>query len=123
MAGNVCRKQRSVFTDVGMTAADKLCVILLLSHVIGQGDDTLLWPAGCYIPFATAVTHTQLVLVALHGRRSYNVAELKIIFDRGYLMIFGSLETVRLLHFQRCTRTALQFDKPPPKRFKRETRP
>lgn len=122
MSGTVCRKQRSVFTDVGMTATDKLCVILLLSHVIGQGDDAELWPEGCYLPFATAVAHAQLVLVALHGRRSYNVAELKIIFDRGYLMIFGSLETIHQLHSEKCTRLALERNQPPPKRFKPESR-
>ena len=40
--GRHMRTQRSVFTDVGMTATDKSILIFLLPHVIGPGTEILL---------------------------------------------------------------------------------
>ena len=104
-----------------MTAADRSCVLFMLSHVLGTGDDTF-WPAGMLVALATALAHIQLVLVALRGRRSYTVPELERIFDRGYVVIFGSLEAVHEIHYNIRARAALEASEPPPKRHKREER-
>ena len=120
--GTTFRSQKSVFTDVGMTASDKSIVVFMLSHVLGSGDDIDLWPTGTLLPLTTAVAHTQLVLLALRGRRSYTWQELKVIFDEGYIIIFGALETVLQIHHDNSVREALENDDPPPKRFKPEAR-
>ena len=123
VSGTTFRSQKSIFTDTGMTAADKSCVVFLLSHVLGGGgEDTEIWPEGVLLPLTTAVAHAQLVLLALRGRRSYTKRELQVIFDRGYVMMFGALETVRQIHHDICMREAIAKSEPAPKRFKRETR-
>ncbi len=120
--GTTFRRQKSIFTDVGMTAADKSCVVFLLSHVLGLGDDEELWPEGTLLPLTTAVAHVQLVLLALRGRRSYTLEELQTIFDNGYVTIFGALESVTQIHYNICVREAQEASAPAPKRFKHETR-
>ena len=96
-----------------MTASDKSIVVFMLSHVLGSGDDIDLWPMGTLLPLTTAVAHTQLVLLALSGRRSYTWQELKVIFDEGYIIIFGALETVLQIHHDNSVREALENDPPP----------
>lgn len=120
--GTTFRRQRSIFSDVGMTAADKSCVLFMLSHVLGLGGDKELWPHGTHLPLTTAVAHVQLVLLALRGRRSYTLQELKVIFDNGYVVIFGALETVLQIHYDNCVREAQEASAPAPKRFKPERR-
>ena len=120
--GTTFRRQKSIFTDVAMTASDKSCVVFMLSNVLGLGDDKELWPEGSHLPLTTAVAHVQLVLLALTGRRSYTLEELQIIFDDGYVTIFGALESVLQTHYNKCLRDALETSAPPPKRFKPEER-
>ena len=116
------RKQRSIFTDVGMSATDKAIVIFLLPHVIGHipGD---IFDAEVYHPLATAVAQAQLMLIAVRGRRSYSKEELDTIFNKGFLLLFGALESVREIIYVRHLRTWAQSSNGhPPKRFKRVDR-
>ena len=92
--GKAYRRQRSVFESTGMTAADKICWMFLIPHVLGH-EPGLIIPAGVHIPLMTAIAHTQLIFIAVSGRRAYSKIELETIFDRGYLMIFGALEQIR----------------------------
>ena len=80
--GVATRSQRSIFTDVGMSAADKVTVIMLLSHVIGTIPDAIL-PARVHTPLATAIAHAQLMVLAVRGKRSYTKTELEQIFEIG----------------------------------------
>ena len=116
------RPQKTIFSDVGMTAGDKSCVVFLLSHVLGHIEDDRIWPPGMYLPLVTAVAHAQMILLALRGRRLYTKDELELIFDRGYIMLFGSLEQVQQIHYNALVRAAAQSSEPAPKRFKREER-
>jgi len=93
--GVTTRSQRSIFTDVGMTAADKVTLIMLLSNVIGPIPDAIL-PARIHVPLASAVAHAQLMLLAVRGKRSYTKTELEQIFDRGFISFFGAMETVNM---------------------------
>ena len=121
--GKAYRVQRSCFNDAGMTAKDRVCMVFLLAHVLGPTADILPDP-GVRSPFLTALAHAQVIIVAARGLRTYTVPELQNIFDRGFVSIFGALESIREITFK--TRTVYhqqeKSDKPPPKRFKRQTR-
>lgn len=93
--GKSYRRQKSVFEATGMTAADKICWMFLIPHVLGHDPDPALIPAGIHGPLMTAIAHAQLIFIAVTGKRPYNRVELETIFDRGYLMIFGGLEQIR----------------------------
>lgn len=93
--GKAYRRQKSVFEPTGMTAADKICWMFLIPHVLGHEPDPYLIPAGVHGPLMTAISHAQLIFIALSGKRMYNKVELQTIFDRGYVMIFGALEQIR----------------------------
>ena len=112
------RPQKSIFTDVGMSATDKAIVIFLLSHVIGHVPGDIL-DAPVYNPLASAIAQAQLILIAVRGRRSYLKHELEEIFDKGFLKLFGALESIRetiyVKHLQRWTQSSVGN---PPKRFK-----
>lgn len=112
------RRQRSVFESTGMTAHDKICWMFLIPHVLGHEPDLI--PPGLHAPLMTAIAHTQLVFIAVSGRRAYNKVELEEIFDRGYLRIFGSLEQIRAAVYHVKYQDHLREpDKcPPPKRLK-----
>ena len=120
--GKCVKAQKSIFTDVGMTAADKADVIFFLSHVLGRGPDDII-VERVYMPLATAVAQAQLILIAARGRRSYSKTELINIFDKGYIMLFGSLESVRQFNYERKVQQWAMGSNPnPPKRFKRKSR-
>ena len=75
------------------------------------------------MPLATAVAQAQLILIAARGRRSYSKTELINIFDKGYIMLFGSLESVRQFNYERKVQQWAMGSNPnPPKRFKRKSR-
>ena len=96
--GRVLRAQKTIFADTGMTASDKFIVMFYLSHVFGPFcDDTDILPRASLAPLLDAIAHAQLILLAVKGRRQYTVAELKIIFDRGFVTLFGALEQVRFI--------------------------
>ena len=98
------RRQRSIFTDVGMSATDKVTVLMLLPHVIGPVPDTI-FPPRIHVPLATAVARAQLMVLAVRGRRSYTKTELELIFDDGFVVLFGALETLNVERFNVAVRT------------------
>ena len=117
-AGKAYRRQRSVFESTGMTASDKICWMFLIPHVLGHKPDLI--PASVHTPLMTAISHTQLIFIAVSGRRAYNKIELQTIFDRGYLRIFGALEQIRAHGYQVKYQQHLDDPDtcPPPKRIK-----
>ena len=98
------RRQRSIFTDVGMSATDKVTVLMLLPHVVGPVPDTI-FPPRIHVPLATAVARAQLMVLAVRGRRSYTKTELELIFDDGFVVLFGALETLNVERFNVAVRT------------------
>ena len=105
-----------------MTAADKICMLFFMPHVIGHQADLI--PERLREPVLTAIAHAQLIVIAVSGRRQYTKIELEAIFDRGYLLIFGALERIRTLVFnRRCLTYYNDPDNcPRPKRIKLQTR-
>ena len=119
---NAYRKQKTIFDSVGMTAADKVCLLFLLPHVLGPTADMI--PEPLRYPVLTMVANAQLMIIAVSGHRSYTVPELEAIFDQGYILIFGALESIRqMLYEEKMRRHQMDPDDcPPPKKFKRQTR-
>ena len=116
--GKCVKPQKSIFTDVGMTAVDKADLIFFLSHVIGPSPDDII-PDRVHMPLATAVAQAQLMLIAARGRRSYSKQELVQIFDKGYVLMFGSLESVCQVSYElKLQKWAMGTNNNPPKRFK-----
>ena len=100
--GSLYRVQKTVFDDVGMTAVDKVCCIFLLAHVLGPTADIIPDERLRY-PLLTAVAWAQLLNIAVRGLRSYNEMELRTIFDTGYINLFGALEFIRQVNYEkRC---------------------
>ena len=120
--GKCIKPQKSIFTDVGMTAVDKADVIFLLSHVLGPGPDDIIGDR-VYMPLATAVAQAQRILIAVRGRRSYSKEELIDIFDKGFMLLFGALESVRQVSYERkVQKWAMSASSDAPKRYKRMSR-
>ena len=93
------RVQKTIFSDVGMTAVDKVCLIFLLPHVLGPNAD--LFPENIRQPLLTAVSYAQLLLIAVRGRRSYTVPELRRIFDDGFKIMFAALQSVLFVDYNK----------------------
>ena len=119
--GKTMRKPKSIFSDVDMSACDKVAVVFLLSYVLGPSGDDIL-PEIAMTPLRTAVAHTQLILIACRGQRMYTEQELRLIFDRGFLTIFAALESVKQWEYNCRVQEALHDEAPPPKRFKKQSR-
>jgi len=120
--GKCIKAQKSIFTDVGMTAADKADTVFLLSHVLGPGPDDIIGER-VYRPLASAVACAQRMLIAARGRRSYSKEELVDIFDKGFVLMFGALETIRQVSYERkVQKWAMSSNSTAPKRFKRMNR-
>ena len=116
--GVLVPKQHSIFSETGMRAKDRVVMMLLLSHVIGPAPDDII-PERVYHPLVTALATAQLILIAVSGRRSYTKDELEHIFDRGYVLLFGALESIREQMYHTALETWSTSDNgPPPKRFK-----
>jgi hypothetical protein len=121
--GKAYRTQKSIFSDVGMTAVDKTCMIFLLPHVLGPGADII--PDQRYrTPLLEAIAWAQLMIIAARGLRSYTEEELNIVYNRGYLRFFAAMEELRRLDYDArvLCHEQKQDDEPPPKRFKRQHR-
>ena len=114
--GNLYRRQRSIFSDVGMTAHDKVQLLFYLPHVFGPVADGTLPDPRFHLPLMTALARAQLVVIAARGLRCYTKSELVNIFDRGYIEIFGSLQHVCQLSYQfrlqRHLRAPRQYKRP-----------
>jgi hypothetical protein len=120
--GKGVRKPKTIFGEVGMTAADRVIVVFLLSHVIGPGPDDII-DAALYMPLASAIAQAQLMFIAARGQRAYSVSELDVIFNKGWILFFGSLDSARsVLYRKRLREWAESSGGNPPKRFKRDSR-
>ena len=74
------RVQRSLFKEVGMSGEDKVQWIMLLPHVIGHR--ALCLPADLRLPVLSAISIAHVMVIAARGRRSYTVAELRLIYKQ-----------------------------------------
>ena len=120
--GKVVRQPKTIFGEVGMTAAHRVIVVFLLSHVIGPGPDDII-DTALYMSLASAIAHAQLMIIAARGQRAYSVSELDLIFNKGWIMFFGSLDSARsVLYRRRLREWAESASGNPPKRFKRASR-
>ena len=120
--GTTVRSPKTIFAETGMTAQDRVILVFLLSHVIGPGPDEII-PEDIYMPLATAVAHAQLMIIAARGQRCYSKVELDVVFNQGYLMFFGSLDSARLMLYRRRLREWMALSHGnPPKRFRRQSR-
>ena len=71
----------------------------------------------------TALSYAQLLFIAASGHRSYTKDELRCIFDRGYIMLFGALSAMHQMAYNKKMQDhELNPDGPPPKRSKRIAR-
>ena len=119
------RVQRSLFTDANMSGADKAHWFFLLPHVIGPRARCL--PERVREPFLMALARAQIMLLAARGMRPYNEPELHAIFERGYVLFFGAMETIHQINYDRIRAKRMRKhlknpDKfPQPKRFKRQS--
>ena len=120
------RTQTTLFSEAHMSAADRLCILFLIPHVLGHQGTVL--PQDVRAPVLEAVATVQQILIALTGQRPYTLPELQQIFDRGYVRFFTCLETVyatsmtRTWAAQQRKHDAQPDRYPAPKRFKRRTR-
>ena len=121
--GHVVKPQKTIFSDVGMTATDKCWLIFLLSHVFGwDPDDVIFGNRTLFYAMTTAIAQAQLMLLAVKGRRLYSKQELQVIFDQGFVTFFSALESVKEMHYNALLREANATGEPEPKRFRRQQR-
>jgi hypothetical protein len=83
------RTQKTLFGEAHMSAADRLCTLFLIPHVLGHEGKVL--PEHLRAPVLQAVATVQQIIMALTGQRSYTICELQEIFDRGYVFNYGFL--------------------------------
>ena len=90
--GRSYRVQRSLFTEANMSAQDRMCTLFLIPHVLGHEAIDL--PQELREPVLAAVACAQIFVIASRGGRSYNVRELRLIFDRTWILFFGAMEAI-----------------------------
>ena len=118
--GTAYRRTCKLFSEVNMSAVDKVNVFFLLPHILGPSGDIL--PEPVRDPMMTALAQAQLMLIACSGHRAYTVNELKIIFDRGYRVLFTALEQVHSQSYMLRVLTAQRKNKPVPTPHRRTAR-
>ena len=96
--GRTFRVQNSVFKEANMSGEDKVHWIFFIPHVIGHRAQCL--PEHFREPIMTAFTHAQLMVIASRGFRSYNLAELKLIYEQGFVSFFAAMERIHELCFR-----------------------
>ena len=122
-SGQSYRVQKSIFSDTGLTAKDKVCQLFLLPHVLGHTAD-IIPHERLRSPLLSAISRAQLIIIAARGLRSYTLPELQHIFDDGYTELFGCLEYMRseIFNIRRELHTAQPNKYKVPKIFKRKQR-
>jgi len=124
--GRTFRVQKHLFKDTDMTGEDKVHWIFLVPHVIGYR--ALCLPANFRAPVLSAFSVAQLMVIASRGCRSYNRAELDLVFNQGYVSFFAAMERIHTItHDSEYARKLKKHRKKPrlnpvPKRFKRQSR-
>jgi len=86
------RLQRSIFSDTNTTAVDKVCILFLLPAVLGHRAEII--PRFVREQLLTAIAYSQLLIIAARGNRAYTANELDQIFNVGWVIIFGALQSV-----------------------------
>ena len=97
--GKSFRVQKSLFKDVGMTGEDRIHWIFLVPHVLGHR--ALCLPENLREPVLTAFATAQTMVIASRGSRAYNVAELQLTFDRGFITLFSCMERIYQINHER----------------------
>ena len=90
--GKSYRVQHTLFSEAHMSASDRMAWIVFLPHVIGH--KALDFPEAVRQPLLTAVAYAQLFMICTTSKRPYNKRELHEIFDRGWIIFFGSMEAI-----------------------------
>ena len=93
------RVQKTCFSEVGMTATDRVCMMFLLSHVLGPNAEMV--PDNVRQPLLTVIAYAQLLLIAVRGRRGYTQSQLETIFDKGYKVLFGALQSLLFIDYNK----------------------
>ena len=91
-SGRSFRVQKSLFKEAGMTGEDKVQWLFLLPHVLGH--QALCLPEEYRDPILTAISTVQIMVMAARGLRCYSIPELRLIYDRGYVLFFSAMERV-----------------------------
>ena len=105
-------KKRQIFSGKDMSAKDKVALLFMLPHVIGHTSD--IFEPDMREPLLTALATAQLLIIACSGMRSYTVGELETIFHRGYIRLFGALQTLHSNEYDKLlTKHRLNPEKTP----------
>ena len=120
LTGHAYRKAKTIFSDAGMTAADKMCEIFLLPHVFGPDAEML--PQNARAPLLTILAHAQLLFLAVSANRRYTKTELGIIFDRGFKVLFGAAQQLQHIDYVQEVATCERLGNTPPPPLKRPKR-
>ena len=124
--GRTFRVQKHLFKDTDMTGEDKVHWIFLVPHVIGYR--ALCLPEHFRHPVLEAFSLAQMMAIASRGFRSYNRAELELVFNEGYVTFFAAMERIHtIVHDAEYDRKLRKHRRKPtvhtaPKRFKRQRR-
>ena len=97
--GQSYRKKLQIFSGQNMSAKDKVALLFTLPHVIGHMSD--IFEPAIREPLLTALATAQLLIIACSGMRSYTVRELHTIFHRGYIRLFGALQTLHTTDYEK----------------------
>ena len=87
------------------------------------GYRALCLPVDLREPVLTAFSVAQTMIIASRGLRSYNIAELQLVFDRGFLDLFTAMERIYEINHDRKYASKLKRHRknprknPAPKRF------
>ena len=84
------RVQKTLFSEANLSAADRVCILFYIPHVLGYQARVL--PENIRQPMLQAVATAQQMLIALFHRRPYTQQELTQIFDQGYITFFKCCE-------------------------------
>ena len=110
--GQSYRKKVQIFSGKDMSAKDKVALLFTLPHVLGHTSDIL--EPDMREPLLTALATAQLLIITCSGMRSYTVSELDTIFHRGYIRLFGSLQTLHSTDYdKRLTKHRRASDRVP----------
>ena len=113
--GRTFRVQNSVFKETNMSGEDKVHWIFFMPHVLGHRAECL--PEQFREPVLTALAHAQLMVIASRGFRSYNITELELIYDKGYILFFAALEKIYELCYHAIYNAKLKKHHKNPKKY------
>ena len=113
--GRAYRVQRSLFKDTNMSGHDRAHWIFYVPHVIGHNAICL--PDVLRDPVLEAFALAQVMIIAAHGRRSYNKSELQLIFDRGFISFFTAMERIHQINHDRLYDKKLTAHRRNPEKF------